>query len=80
MKPTRTLRGDLSNEEFLTSASTARARRSNATMFEQNKRTFLSTLPRNGFNAEVCSSFSLSQLDCKPSQEDLTPDVDRLTM
>ena len=31
------------------------SRRSDATTFEQNKEIFLSTLPRTGFNTEVCS-------------------------
>ena len=36
-----------------TSASTRRARRSDATTFEQSKRIFLRTLPRTGFNTEA---------------------------
>ena len=43
-----------------TSASTRRARRSDAATLEQNKRIFLSTLLRTGFNTEVCSYLSPS--------------------
>ena len=43
------------------SASTRRTHRSDTATFEQNKRIFLSTLPRAEFNTEeVCSYFSLS--------------------
>ena len=41
------------------STSTRTACQSNATPFDQNKRIFLSTLPRTRFNTEVCSYFSL---------------------
>ena len=49
-------------------------------MLLRSSRTDLSTLPRNGFNTEVRSYFSLSQLDYDPSRECLTPEVDQLTM
>ena len=51
-----------------------------ATTFEQKKQIFLSTLPGTEFNAEAYSYFSLSQLDCDPSREYLTPGVDRLAV
>ena len=51
---------ELSNYEVSTSASTRRARRSNATRFEQNKWIFLSTLPRTIFNTEVFGYLNLS--------------------
>ena len=69
-----------SNLEVSTSASARRARRSDATTYEQNKWIFLYTLQRTGFNTEVCSYFSLSWLDCDPSCEYLIPDVYQLTI
>ena len=60
MKPTLTWWGGLSNKEVSTNASTRSACRNDATTFEQNKRIFLSTLPKTEFNTKVCSYFSLS--------------------
>ena len=58
MKPTLTRLGGLSNKEVSNSASTGRARRGDAITFEQNKQILLSTLPRNGFNTDVCSTLA----------------------
>ena len=45
----------LIHQEVPTSASTSGARRSNATTSDKGKQICLSTLPRTGFDAEVCS-------------------------
>ena len=50
-------------------ASRRANRRSDVTTFDKNKQIFLSTLPRTGFNTEVCSCFSLTWLDYDPSRE-----------
>ena len=71
MKPTLTLWGSLSNQEVSNSASSRRARRSDATTFEQNKRIFLSTFPRTGFNTEVCSTLAFHNYISTP----LVPDT-----
>ena len=46
-------------KRFQPSASTRRACQSDAATFDQNIQIFLSTLPRTGFNTEVCSYLSL---------------------
>ena len=60
MKPTLTQWGGLPNQEVSISASVRRACRSDATTFEQNKRTFLRTFSRTGFSTEVYSYSSPS--------------------
>ena len=45
----------LIQEVVPTSASTSGARRSNAATSDKDKQIYLSTLPRTGFDAEVCS-------------------------
>ena len=59
---------------------TRKSCRSDATTFELKKQIFLCTLPKTGFNTDVCSYLSLSQVDCDPSRDCLTPEVDWLTM
>ena len=54
--------------EILSSTSTRRARRSDATTFERSKR-ILSTLSMTGFNTRVYTYLNLSYLDCEPSRE-----------
>ena len=75
----RVERAYLTRRFHSTSASTRRARRSDATTFEQNKQ-ILSTFQRTAFNTDVCSYFSFSHLDCDPTREFLTPEVNQLTM
>ena len=71
--------GGLIHQEVPTSGSASGARRSDAAMSDKDKQICLSTLPRTGFDAEVCSYLAFHSQIATP-RVSADAKADRLTM